>query len=90
MADPIFNLPALQTTTSPLAQLVLVNGPIAKELEINSGVTALGSGMARERYDWPGCKVDTYEYRRSKARRDGPKDPRAVRHVQSKHRRKRK
>lgn len=38
------NLLELQSTTHPCAPLVIVNGPIAKELAINSGHNAFGPG----------------------------------------------
>lgn len=44
MADEAFNLYAIQATTHPCAPLLLVNGPMAKELEINCGYNALGQG----------------------------------------------
>jgi hypothetical protein len=44
MCDPAFNLYALQATTHPCAPLLMVNGPIALELEINAGVNAFGQG----------------------------------------------
>jgi hypothetical protein len=44
VADPGFNLDAIQATTHPVAPLLVVNGPIARELEINSGYNAFGQG----------------------------------------------
>jgi hypothetical protein len=44
VADPAFNLSAVQTTTHPCTPLVIVNGPIARELGINAGPNALGQG----------------------------------------------
>jgi hypothetical protein len=38
------NLYALQTTTHPCTILVLVNGPLPRELDINSGYNAMGQG----------------------------------------------
>lgn len=46
MCEESFNLYGLQTTTHPAAPLVIVNGPIAKELEINAGHNAFGPGWA--------------------------------------------
>src|SRR5213595_2823235 len=37
LADPRFNLNAIQTTTHPCTPLVIVNGPIAPRLGINGG-----------------------------------------------------
>jgi hypothetical protein len=44
VADPRFNLFAVQTTTHPCTPLVIVNGPIARRLDINCGPNALGQG----------------------------------------------
>ena len=44
MCDPAFNLYALQATTHPCAPLLIVNGPIARELKINAGINAFGQG----------------------------------------------
>ncbi len=42
--DPSFNLNGIQCTTHPCAVLIIVNGPIAKELEINSKHNCFGQG----------------------------------------------
>ena len=44
MADPVFNLYAIQATTHPCAPLVIVNGPIRNGLGFNSGSGAYGPG----------------------------------------------
>jgi len=44
ICDPAFNLYALQATTHPCAPLLIVNGPIARELNINAGINAFGQG----------------------------------------------
>lgn len=44
IADPNFNLLGVATTTNPDTPLIIVNGPIAKQLQINSGTNALGRG----------------------------------------------
>jgi hypothetical protein len=44
VGDPVFNLRAIQATTHPCSPLVIVNGPIAQRLGINSGGNALGQG----------------------------------------------
>ncbi len=44
MAEQTFNLYGIQTTTHPCAPLIIVNGPIARELKINSGHGAFGPG----------------------------------------------
>jgi hypothetical protein len=44
VADPAFNLLAVQTTTHPCTPLVIVSGPVARTLGINAGPNALGQG----------------------------------------------
>lgn len=44
LADERFNLYGILATTHPCSTLVLVNGPIARELQINAGYNALGQG----------------------------------------------
>ena len=44
VADPAFNLNAIQTTTHPCTPLLIVNGPIARQLGISGGANALGNG----------------------------------------------
>ena len=44
MAEPRFALLTMQATTHPCGPMVLVNGPLARSLNINGGVGALGPG----------------------------------------------
>ena len=44
MCEKSFNLYGIQTTTHPVAPLVIVNGPVAQELDINAGHNAFGPG----------------------------------------------
>ena len=44
MCEEAFNLYGIQTTTHLCAPLMIVNGPIARELKINSGCNAFGPG----------------------------------------------
>lgn len=44
VAQPAFNLQAVQTTTHPCSPLVIVNGEIAQRLGINAAGNALGQG----------------------------------------------
>lgn len=44
VAEKPFNLYGIQATTHPCAPLIIVNGPIARELGINAGHSAFGSG----------------------------------------------
>jgi len=45
LADPLFNLDSVQATTHPVAPLIVVNGPIARQLEINGGYNCFGQGF---------------------------------------------
>jgi hypothetical protein len=42
--DPAFNLHGVQGTTNPAGVMVLVNGPIARELDVNGGTNLFGQG----------------------------------------------
>ena len=42
--DPAFNLYGVQGTTNPAGVMLLVNGPIARELDINGGHNLFGQG----------------------------------------------
>ncbi len=44
VTDPKFNLQGIQATTNPVAVWLIVNGPIAKQLGMNSGANCLGQG----------------------------------------------
>jgi hypothetical protein len=44
MCDPAFDLPGVQATTNPGTPLLIVSGPVAAELGINSGYNVLGPG----------------------------------------------
>lgn len=44
IAEPAFNLKGIQSTTGAATPLIVVNGPIAKELNINSGTGCFGPG----------------------------------------------
>jgi hypothetical protein len=44
MLEPRFNLASIQATTHPVAPLLIVHGPIAKQLKMNSGVGVFGPG----------------------------------------------
>lgn len=45
IADPAFSLFSIQSTTNPVTPLILVNGPIASTLKINSKSNCLGNGF---------------------------------------------
>ena len=44
VAEPRLNLSGRQTTTSAGAPLVIVNGPLARALEVNAGINCFGPG----------------------------------------------
>jgi hypothetical protein len=44
VAEPQFNLQAIQATTNSVAVWVIVNGPAAQQLEVNAGMNCLGQG----------------------------------------------
>lgn len=44
ICSPEFNLLPMQTTTNPVAPMIVVNGPIARRLQINAGYNVLGQG----------------------------------------------
>ena len=44
VAQPPFNLAAIQATTHPCAVLMIVSGPVASEIGLNSGYGAFGPG----------------------------------------------
>ncbi len=44
VADPKFNLQAIQATTNSVAVWVIVNGPAAQQLAVNAGMNCLGQG----------------------------------------------
>jgi len=44
MADPVFNLNAVQGSTNPVAPLLIVNGPARHQLRFNSGYGCFGPG----------------------------------------------
>src|SRR6202008_3162702 len=44
LTDPKLNLYALQATTGGPAVMIIINGPIRKQLDVNGGSNALGEG----------------------------------------------
>jgi len=44
VADPAFNLQAIQATTNPVAVWLIVNGPLAQQLRINASFNCIGQG----------------------------------------------
>lgn len=44
ITDPQFNIHGIQTTTNPVAPLIIVNGPVRQQIGMNSGRGCLGPG----------------------------------------------
>lgn len=44
MAEPQFNLQVIQTTTHPVAVMLMINGPIVNRLKVNFGTNCFGPG----------------------------------------------
>lgn len=44
LTEPVFDLTGLSTTTSPNATMIIVNGPVARDVEANGKANALGRG----------------------------------------------
>ncbi|MGZ8197982.1 MAG: hypothetical protein ACXWVP_06470, partial [Burkholderiales bacterium] len=44
VADPAFNLQAIQATTNSVAVWLVVNGPVAGKLGVNAGLNCIGQG----------------------------------------------
>ncbi len=44
VSAPEFNLQAVQATTNPVAVWIIINGPIARQLNVNSHMNCLGEG----------------------------------------------
>ena len=48
LTDPAFNLDSIQATTHPVTPLIIVNGPIAREIGINARLQRLRPGLPRQ------------------------------------------
>ena len=44
VAEPEFNLQGIQATTNPVAVWLIVNGPLAKKLDVSAGFNCIGQG----------------------------------------------
>lgn len=44
VADPAFNLQGIQATTNPVAVWLVLNGPLAKQLQVNATFNCIGQG----------------------------------------------
>jgi hypothetical protein len=44
VAEPQFNLQGIQATTNPVAVWLVLNGPIARKLDVNAGLNCIGQG----------------------------------------------
>ena len=85
--DESFNLNGQAVTTSPPGQLIVVNGPVREAIGLNSGMGALGAGVAGEPHHRPGAAPARHAHRRRPARRPRPRDPRPCRQGRRLHRR---
>ena len=61
MLTPEFNLIAPSSSQGGAAVLVVVNGPIVQELDINSKEQSVRAGQSRQRHNWEGCQIDSDE-----------------------------
>ena len=64
MLEPRFNLASLQATTHPVAPLLIVHGPIARELNMNAGAGTFGPSSMANAVIGRAITVDPVEYRR--------------------------
>jgi hypothetical protein len=44
VADPAFNLQGIQATTNPVAVWLVLNGPLARQLQVNATFNCIGQG----------------------------------------------
>lgn len=44
VTDPAFNLQGMQTTTNPAAIWIIINGPLAQQLDVNATFNCIGEG----------------------------------------------
>ncbi len=44
VVDPAFNLQGIQTTTNPVAVWLVINGPVARKLQVNATFNCIGQG----------------------------------------------
>lgn len=44
VADPAFNLQGIQATTNPVAVWLILNGPLARQLQVNAAFNCIGQG----------------------------------------------
>lgn len=44
VADPAFNLQGIQATTNPVAVWLVINGPVARKLQVNATFNCIGQG----------------------------------------------
>ena len=75
LADPLFNLDSVQATTHPVAPLIVVNGPIARELGHQRRLQRLRPGLPRQRHDRSRGAPRAHEHRRRPAGHRRPRHP---------------
>ena len=76
--DPLFTLHGLLCTTHFSGPLVIINGPIAKRDRHEQRRQRAGPGQPRQRHDRPRAAAHRAQRRRRHARRDRPRDARAI------------
>ena len=77
--DPDFNMRGVQTTDENVTPMLIVNGPVAREIGINASFGVLGPGLAGQCRDRPRAAPGDAQYRRRLARRGGLCRPRPAR-----------
>ena len=77
--DPDFNMRGVQTTDENVTPMLIVNGPVARELGVNAQLRRARSGLAGQCRDRPRAAAGDAQYRRRLARRGGLRRPRPAR-----------
>ena len=70
--DPDFNMRGVQTTDENVTPMLIVNGPVARELGVNASFGVLGPGLAGQRRDRARAAPGDAQYRRRLARARWP------------------
>ena len=77
--DPDFNMRGVQTTDENVTPLLVVNGPVARELGVNAQLRRARPGLAGQRRDRPRAASGDEQSRRRLAGRGGLCRPRPAR-----------
>ena len=73
--DPLFTMHGLLCTTYFSGPIIIVNGPIARAINMNWGINALGPRQSRQCDHRASASVDHSQCRRRASRRDRSRDP---------------